>query len=64
MKLMKNEKKIFATKNFTKGTCTCNSRFHVEDKQDLYPFYMLIPYNNAFCADSSMERQINRNSNI
>ena len=63
MKLMKN-KKIFATKNFTKGTCTCNSRFYVEGQQELYPFYMLIPYGNAFCADSSMERQINRNSNI
>ena len=41
MKLMKN-KKIFAAKNFTNGTCTPNlySRFYVEGQQELRPFYM------------------------
>ena len=41
--LMKN-KKIFAAKNFTIGTCTPNySRFYVEGQQELRnvrPFYM------------------------
>ena len=63
MKLMKN-KKYLKQKNFTNGTCTCNSQFYVEGQQELYPLYMLIPYGNAFCADFSMGRQINRNSNI
>ena len=58
MKLMKN-KKIFAAKIFTKGTCTpIYSRFYVEGQQELRPFYMLIPYGNAFCADSSQALQV------
>ena len=53
MKLIKN-KKIFAANIFTKGTCTQNySRFYVEGQQELRPFYVQIPYGNAFCADSS-----------
>ena len=37
-----------------KGTCIPNySWFHVEGQQELHPFYMQIPYGNAFCADSS-----------
>ena len=53
MKLMKN-KNLFAANIFTKGTCTQNySRFYVECQQELCPFYILIPYGNAFCADSS-----------
>ena len=59
MKLMKN-KKIFAAKVFTiQGTCTPNySRFYVEDQQELRPFYMKIPFGNAFCADSSQVMQV------
>ena len=48
MKLMKN-KKYFAATIFTKCTCTLNySRIYVEDQQELCPFYMCIPYGNAF----------------
>ena len=36
------------------GTCTPNYRwFYVEGRQELCPFYMLIPYGNGFCAESS-----------
>ena len=56
MKLMKN---IFAAKILTKGTCTPNhSRFYVEGQQELCPFYMLIPYGNAFCVYSSQALQV------
>ena len=42
------------------GTCTSNYRqFYVEGKQELRPFYMLIPYGNVFCADSSLALQVN-----
>ena len=42
-----------------KGTCTPNySRFYVESQEELCPFYMLIPYDNAFCADSSQALQV------
>ena len=58
MKLMKN-KKIFAAKIFTKGTCTPNySRFYGEGQQELRPFYMLIHFGNVFCADSSQVLQV------
>ena len=58
MKLMKNKKK-FAAQIFIKGTCTPNySRFYVDGQQELRPFYMLIPYENAFCADSSQVLQV------
>ena len=58
IKLMKN-KKYLQQKNFTKGTCTPNySRFYVEGQQELRPFYMWIPYGNAFCAYSSQVLQV------
>ena len=53
------ERKIFAAKIFTKDTCTWNySRFYVKGQQELCPFYMSIPYGNAFCADSSQALQV------
>ena len=60
---MKN-KKYLQQKISRKVLVPATADFYVEGQQELYPFYMLIPYGNAFCADSSMERQINRNSNI
>ena len=41
MKMKMVNTKIFAAKNFMKATCTQNySRFYVEGKQELCPFYM------------------------
>ena len=51
--------KIFAAKKFTNVTCTPNySQFYVEGQQELRPFYMQIPYGNAFCADSLQALQV------
>ena len=36
-----------------KYTCKTSKLFYVEGQQKFCPFYMNIPYGNAFCADSS-----------
>ena len=58
MKLMKI--KIYLQQKLSrKGTCSPNySRFHIKGQQELSPFYMLIPYGNAFCTVSSQVMQV------
>ena len=59
MKIKLMKKKIFAVTFFTKGTCSPNyRRFYVGGQQELCPFYMWIPYGNAFCADSLQALQV------
>ena len=63
MKLIVIKNKKYLQQKFSQKVLVprTTAGFYVEGQQELRPFYMLILYGNAFCADSSQALQVKTN---
>ena len=58
MKLMKNKKYLQQKNSWKVLVPQTTANFTFGAGKELCPFYMLIPYGNAFCADCSQALQV------